>query len=76
MLDFYCPQRRIVVEVDGSHHWSAKGLAQDATRTDFLAGAGIRVLRFFRFTDTEVSQETEAVAMTIWRAVARVEPSP
>ena len=43
IVDFACLSRRLVVEVDGSHHdW----LESDATRDAFLRRQGFRVLRF------------------------------
>ncbi|MFZ5477316.1 MAG: endonuclease domain-containing protein [Myxococcota bacterium] len=41
VLDFYCPEARLCVEVDGSQH----GGPDDAERDAWLQGQGIRVLR-------------------------------
>lgn len=43
VVDFYCPERRLVVEVDGPIH--AQQQAEDAARTAYLEGVGLRVLR-------------------------------
>ena len=43
VLDFYCPARRLAVEVDGGFHDARAD--QDAARTAVLAAYGIRVLR-------------------------------
>ena len=45
ILDFYCPESRLAVEVDGSQHYTADGLADDAARTAYLRSAGIEVMR-------------------------------
>ena len=44
VLDFYCPERRLCVEVDGSAH--DYRYDYDEQRTLFLAQQGIRVVRF------------------------------
>lgn len=46
ILDFYCFAEKLAVELDGSQHASAEGLAYDGRRGALLAVQGIRVLRF------------------------------
>ncbi|MDE0131393.1 MAG: DUF559 domain-containing protein [bacterium] len=65
VLDFYCHELRLAVEVDGYRHAATAGRARDARRTAALAARGIQVLRF---SNLEVLQETGAVAEAIWRA--------
>ena len=45
ILDFYCVEARLAVEVDGAHHDLPTEIARDAVRDAWLAGEGIRVLR-------------------------------
>lgn len=42
-MDFYCPERRLVVEVDGRSH-DERG-AEDAVRQKALENKGLTVLR-------------------------------
>ena len=51
ILDFYCPQHRLAIEVDGDSHFTESGIKYDIKRTIFLNEMGIQVLRF---TNTEV----------------------
>jgi very-short-patch-repair endonuclease len=46
ILDFYCPNRRLAVELDGGQHFSPTGQDYDRRRTAFLHRQGIAVLRF------------------------------
>jgi very-short-patch-repair endonuclease len=46
ILDFYCPQKKIAIEVDGDSHFSNEAIAYDQQREDFLLGHGIKTLRF------------------------------
>ena len=73
ILDFYCYQARLVIELDGVQHSSAEGKTRDGERTGYLEARGMRVLRF---TNLEVLGETEAVLLTIWAALKTADPSP
>jgi very-short-patch-repair endonuclease len=46
ILDFYCHERQLAVELDGFHHFNPERRAYDSVRTLYLEGAGIRVIRF------------------------------
>ena len=46
ILDFYCPQSKLAVELDGYHHFTTEGKHYDERRDSFLLRLGIRVLRF------------------------------
>jgi very-short-patch-repair endonuclease len=46
ILDFYCPECCLAVELDGDGHFTHNGAESDFTRTEFLRKKGIRVLRF------------------------------
>jgi very-short-patch-repair endonuclease len=52
VVDFYCPNKKIVIEVDGSQHYQGKGLEYDNNRTDFLVK--VRKLKVLRFNNIEV----------------------
>jgi very-short-patch-repair endonuclease len=45
ILDFYCAPLKLAIELDGGQH--AARVGYDAARTRFLAGRGIRVIRFW-----------------------------
>ena len=44
--DFYCYRAKLVVELDGSQHYSPEQLIYDRERTAYLEGQGLKVLRF------------------------------
>jgi very-short-patch-repair endonuclease len=46
ILDFYCPEERLAIELDGAGHDHERAQAHDAKRSQFLSGRGIRVVRF------------------------------
>jgi methionyl-tRNA synthetase len=61
VLDFYCHEARLAVELDGGQHGDTR--AKDERRTAYLKDKGIDVLRFW---DNEALKETEAVLEKIW----------
>jgi very-short-patch-repair endonuclease len=46
IVDFYCPQKRIAIELDGAHHFTTEGKESDKQRDKFLNTLNIKVLRF------------------------------
>jgi very-short-patch-repair endonuclease len=46
IADFYCPSKKLVIEIDGNQHQTDFGTDQDIERTKILNGFGIRVIRF------------------------------
>ena len=47
IVDFYCPSKKIVVEVDGSQHGEADTKDYDQTRKEYLNNLGYTVIRFW-----------------------------
>ena len=71
IVDFYCAEAQLVIELDGSQHYDPKEQKKDAERTEFLTGYGIRVLRI---PNNEVFQNFLGVCECIDDAV-RQSPS-
>ena len=46
IVDFYCFQAKLVIELDGSQHYEAEGKQKDAQRDAFLRSQGLTVLRY------------------------------
>jgi very-short-patch-repair endonuclease len=67
IVDFYAPQVRLVIEVDGSVHEYTQ--EEDAVRQQFLETLGLRVIRF---TNEEVFGQLEAVLEKIGAVVGEV----
>jgi very-short-patch-repair endonuclease len=64
IVDFYLPEIRLVIEVDGSQHATEMGTAVDQVRTAYLESLGLKVIRFDNW---QVLMETHAVLEVIWR---------
>ena len=46
IIDFYCAEERLAVELDGQPHFTFAGSESDNERTKYLNSLNIRVLRF------------------------------
>ena len=79
IVDFCCPSRKLIIEVDGESHIGRGD--EDAERTRFLESQGYRVMRV---TNDDVLKDLEAVGLAILHAsgvdvgapVANVAASP
>jgi very-short-patch-repair endonuclease len=46
IVDFFCSSKKLVIEIDGSQHYTDDGLAYDRVRADFLESFDLHVMRF------------------------------
>jgi very-short-patch-repair endonuclease len=73
IADFYCYKAKLIVEIDGSQHYTEAGLAYDAERDAILSGYGLRVIRF---SNSDVNANFEGVCSTIMQSVITPLPTP
>ncbi|MEK6565072.1 MAG: DUF559 domain-containing protein, partial [Bacteroidota bacterium] len=66
VLDFYCHEAKLNVEVDGAGHYNEEGIRNDEERDSDLEQQGIRVLRY---SNSEVMEQTDALADDILEEV-------
>jgi len=66
IVDFACPEYKLVVEIDGSQH--AEKQAHDQARTDYLEQQGWQVVRFW---NDDVLHDIDNVCMHILRLIGR-----
>ena len=62
IVDFYCAQAKIVIEIDGAHHFTPEGKNYDRLRTEALNRYELKVLRF---SNHDVDTRFEAVCNII-----------
>ena len=46
IVDFYCPEQSLVIEVDGDSHADADQVVKDKQREQYLQSLGLRVIRY------------------------------
>ncbi len=80
ILDFYCHEAGLALELDGSQHLESEQVRYDEERTRILKEHGVHVLRFW---NSDVLDKTEEVINDIWEALekfsnpsASLTPSP
>ncbi len=73
ILDFFCPEARVDIELDGFRHGYPTQRSQDAGRDAWLELAGVRVLRFWNW---RLRRERQAVRDAIWRTLQERAPHP
>jgi len=73
IADFYCPKAKLVIEVDGSQHFSDEMTDYDRIRDEYLSSLGLRVLRF---TNTEILTNTEGVLERISENMEEIPLNP
>ncbi|MGM9519361.1 MAG: endonuclease domain-containing protein [Phascolarctobacterium sp.] len=62
IVDFYCESFRIIIEIDGSQHFTDEALAYDKLRSNYLESKGNIVIRF---TNTEIDSHFSSVCAKI-----------
>ena len=65
-LDFYCPELRLAIEVDGDSHFTDAAKPRDHVRQGWIESFGIR---FLRFTNTDIYENPDGVLEVIAAAI-------
>ena len=73
ILDFYCHELKLAIELDGSGHLEEEQRAHDEQRTKNLNEDGIQVLRFW---NNDALNNTENVLGVIWEAIENTRNAP
>ena len=72
IVDFYCPSANLVIECDGSQHYTNEGLEADRIRDEALTQLGLKVLRF---DNRQVLGEIDAVVEMVYQYCWKESPS-
>ena len=65
IVDFYCHQARLVVELDGSQHYTPEETEYDKKRTAYLETQGLKVVRF---SNLDILRNFQDVCEAIYKA--------
>lgn len=66
IADFYCDRAKLVIDLDGSQHFTPEGHTCDEARTAAIETVGVTVLRF---TNRDIDSDFRAVCTQIGAAV-------
>jgi len=64
IVDFYCHEIGLVIELDGSQHGNDDAIEYDAERTKFLEALGLKVVRYWNH---DVLGQTDVVLEHLWQ---------
>ena len=71
IVDFYCHELKLVIEIDGAVHDNVTSLEYDAARSGELENFGITVIRF---TNNQVLYNLEYVLTQIHETITKLTP--
>jgi len=66
IADFYCHKAKLIIEIDGSQHYTPEGKEYDNFRTEILNQHGLFVLRF---TNGDIDNHFEGVCYFIDKTI-------
>lgn len=64
IVDFYCHEIGLVIELDGGQHGTEDAIEYDAERTKFLEALGLTVVRYWNH---DVLSRTDVVLGDLWQ---------
>jgi very-short-patch-repair endonuclease len=73
VIDFYAPELRLAIEIDGNSHFQDGAQAYDYERQMFLESKGTQ---FLRFTNQQVYEYLEVVLQIITQTVCSIRTPP
>ncbi|MCL1858883.1 MAG: endonuclease domain-containing protein [Oscillospiraceae bacterium] len=62
IADFYCAGAKLVIEIDGSQHFTKDGKQYDSEREDVMRNLGIKTVRY---TNNDIDRQFAAVCNDI-----------
>ncbi len=69
VVDFYCPELKLAVEVDGDSHYKGDGQERDKIRSGQIEKYGISMIRF---SNNEIDRNLNGVLMTLENRIAEL----
>ena len=66
VVDFYCHSAHLVIELDGSQHYTKNGKVHDDERTEILEKYGVTVLCF---SNEDIDKNFDGVCYTIDKTI-------
>jgi len=73
IVDFYCPELKIVIEIDGDTHFTEEGKVYDEERTRILEGYGLKIIRFL---NTDIMRNLAGVVQEIEKEIHQIPLTP
>ena len=74
IVDFYCPKLHLVIELDGSQHYSDQGIQYDTKRTSELKDYGVRTV--IRIPNNQITSNLDGVVEYIENFISQTLSQP
>ena len=58
IVDFYCPELKLIIEIDGDVHFYEENMAADREREEYFKNLGLKVVRY---TNLDIFQNIDSV---------------
>lgn len=58
IVDFYCPEKKLIIEIDGDSHAEELTIQDDRAREDYLESFGYKIIRY---QNSDILNSTEGV---------------
>lgn len=71
IVDFFCAQARLVIELDGGQHGSVENRRKDHARDEYLRGLGLTVVRY---TNDQINRNFSGVCRDILNYIDKATP--
>jgi very-short-patch-repair endonuclease len=71
ILDFYCPNMKLAIDLDGGQHNQCENQEYDAARSEYLKAHGIEVMRFWNH---EVLHDMKSVLSALELKITPLHP--
>ena len=72
IADFYCHKAKLIIEIDGSQHYTDEGRRNDKFRTEILQGYDLQIIRF---TNKQIDENFRGVCEYIDMVVKKTASS-
>ena len=73
IVDFYCPERSLVIEVDGDIHGDQHQIVRDRRRESYLKSLGLQVIRYM---NDDIVKNLDGVLEDLYERVSSSSTSP
>ena len=67
IVDFYCPEAKLVIEIDGDTHFEPKAEQYDKDREEYIESFGVQIVRF---TNLDIYNNIEEVVKEIMKVLS------
>jgi len=67
VVDFYCPELKLAIEIDGESHFQPGAKEYDREREEYIKAFGVKTLRF---QNTDVYQNLKGVLEAIYMEIS------